>query len=237
MSAIWKVAVKTALVAYSARHNTIQIERTRFLSEEQANIVRATRSQGKTPGQTISRVLQELRDEGQLFFSSAGCYSLGDRSVDVSLEDLPEDLLDDAVLKGTLLLKDVPVSESRSLARIRHGVGALRRATLSNYQTTCALCDIQEKALLVTSHINRWADQIETRGLLTNTICFCCFHDRLFENGFFSLNDDYSVVRKAHVSSECINSWLDSCTFKFRAPLIKPSPSFLKMHRSRCGFN
>jgi hypothetical protein len=237
MSAIWKVAVKEALEAYSTRHNTIQIERTRFLQEEQANIVSMTKSQGKTPGQTISRVLQELRDEGVLFFSSSGCYSLCDRKLDVSLEELPEDLLDAAVLKGNLLLKDVPVSESRSVARIRQGVGALRRATLSNYQTTCALCDIQEESLLITSHINRWADNIETRGLLTNTICFCSFHDRLFENGFFSLNDDYGLIRSPDIRSECINSWLDNCTFKFRSPLIEPSPVFLKVHRNRCGFN
>lgn len=236
MNSSWKTAVKESLERYSTRNRTIQIDRGKFLQEEQLHIINATGSTGRTPGQTISRVLQELRDEGILFFSNSGRYYLSDRYLDVSQEELPEDILNDAVTKGNLLLKDVQVSETAAYARIRKGVGALRKATLSNYRTTCALCDIQEMSLLVTSHINRWADEIETRGLLTNTICFCSFHDRLFEIGFFSLDDDFNVIKRPNIHSLCITKWLDDCTCSFQHPSIEPSRVYLKKHRQRCGF-
>jgi hypothetical protein len=77
LSLNWKTAVREALGRYSERHTTVQIDRAIFLDEEQLNIVNATESSGKTPGQTISRVLQELRDEGVLFFSSSGDHKCG----------------------------------------------------------------------------------------------------------------------------------------------------------------
>jgi len=52
-------------------------------------------------------------------------------------------------------------------------MNALRKKTLANYRESCALCDVNDKGLLVSSHIARWADQPEARGLLSNTICLC----------------------------------------------------------------
>ena len=75
----WKEAVKISLENYSLRHGTILIDRRKFLGEEQQRIVNLSNSNGKTPSQTISRVLQELRDQGLLFFSSAGRYVLTDK--------------------------------------------------------------------------------------------------------------------------------------------------------------
>ena len=237
MSKDWKITVKNALWRYSDRHRTIQIDRANFLEEEQENIVELTGSAGRTPGQTISRVLQELRDDGVLFFSNSGRYALRNRPLDISIEDAPADILDDAVASGTLLLKDVETTDNVARVRIRQGMNALRKATLLNYQETCALCDIQDTSLLVTSHIARWSDQVEARGLLANTICFCSFHDRLFEFGYFSLDSDLKVIRKADISSRCINTWLDDCTFKFGHSSVVPSEKYLAAHRHRTGFN
>lgn len=235
MSLNWRLAVVEALDRYTLRHTTVQIDRALFLEEEQVNIVNSTKSLGKTPGQTISRVLQELRDDGVLFFSSSGRYSLCNRTLDVLSEELPDDVLDDAIVKGNLLLNDIQVYDINAQVRIRQGVRALRRATLSNYGTTCALCDIRDRPLLVTSHIARWADQPEARGLLGNTICFCSFHDRLFEHGFFSFDDELKVIRQPNIASKCINEWLNNCTFQFRLPSIEPSRIYLKAHRKRSG--
>lgn len=237
MSIDWKTAVRSALWKYSDRHATIQIDRTNFLSEEQENIVRLTGSTGKTPGQTISRVLQELRDDGDLFFSNSGRYALRNRPLDISIEDAPADILEDAIAAGTLLLKDVETSDTVAQVRIRQGMNALRKATLLNYQETCALCDIHDASLLVTSHIARWSDQADARGLLANTICFCSFHDRLFEFGYFSLDNDLEVIRKANISSNCVKTWLDDCTFKFRHSSVMPSQKYLADHRKRTGFD
>ncbi len=237
MTTSWKQAVKDAIERYSRRHKTVQIDRGKLLAEEQARMVATTSSVGRTPAQTISRILQELRDDGFLFFSSSGRYTINDKNFDVLSEDAPDDALEHAAAKGRLILSDVSATDVAGQARIRRGVAALRYATLANYAHSCALCDIRETPLLVTSHVARWADRPEARGMLSNTICFCRFHDSLFENGFFSLDDRYRIVRRSGIRSRCILTWLDTCTFAFRTPTIAPSPNYLREHRDRTGLS
>lgn len=231
----WTDAVKAALQRYSTTHATIQIDRTAFLREQLPQIVHDTSSTGKTPHQTVSRVLQELRDAGALYFSSSGKYVLNGIQLDVVAEDAPEDVLENAARHGGLTLKDVAVSDAVGEIRIRRGVGALRSATLANYQHRCALCDICEASLLVTSHIARWADRPEARGLLANTICFCSLHDRLFEHGFFTLSEAYRVVCRPNIASRSISTWLTTCTTPFAVPQVLPAPLYLKEHQERTG--
>ena len=75
----WREAVIAALHRYSARHDTKVITRQGLIAEELSQIVNVTTSEGITPAQTLSRVLQELQDEKILYFSSRGTYVLLDR--------------------------------------------------------------------------------------------------------------------------------------------------------------
>lgn len=231
----WREAVISALERYSLRHKTVQVERSNFIDEELARIVADTKSLGKTPEQTASRVLQELRDEGFLFFTSAGRYVLNRTNIEVTAEDLPDDALANAVKAGNLSFNDIETNCEIGKARLRKGMNALRNATLSNYNNHCALCDISDKQMLVTSHIARWADNPEARGKLTNTICFCCFHDRLFEYGYFSLTDKLQLIIKKEIESRSIQNWINYCSSDFRVPTCRPDSLFLGEHRRRVG--
>jgi hypothetical protein len=231
----WKNAVKQALNTYSLRHSSVLIDRAGFLNEQLSVIVISTGSLGKTPSQTVSRVLQELRDEGYLYFSKSGSYVLNHQQLDAANEDVPEDVLDNALNLNTLQLKDVDAFDKVQLGRIRSGIAALRKATLQNYNSSCALCDVKEGPLLVTSHIARWADRPEARGNLSNTICFCAFHDKLFESGYFALSDSFDVIRKPGYFGAAISVWMESHTIQFKAPYRPPSIEFLSDHRHRVG--
>lgn len=132
----------------------------------------AVGSVGRTPSQTVSRVLKELRDEGKLFFSSAGVYVLTDQPIDLGREDVADDIVENAIVRDALLIPDVPVRVEVGEARLRIGRIALRRLTLANYGGQCALCDTRDPLLLVTSHVARWTDRPDARGKLSNTICF-----------------------------------------------------------------
>ena len=66
----WKNAVSLALQQYSTRNSTVKIIRKNFIEQEIQSIINHTGRSGKTPTQTVSRVLQELRDDGVLFFSN-----------------------------------------------------------------------------------------------------------------------------------------------------------------------
>ena len=158
--------------------------------------------------------------------------------IDASAEDLPEDVLENAIANDSLILKDVETASAVGASRIRIGVAVLRKKTLLNYSNCCALCDINDKRLLVTSHIARWADNPDARGLLSNTICFCTLHDKLFENGYFSMKDNLHLLWKSHQKIKAIEIWRNDCTEKFKLPLYKnPNPIFIQQHRIRTGFH
>ncbi len=237
MSLTWKNAVLLALQRYSARNSTVKVTREKFIKEEIKNIVANTESLGKTPSQTVSRVLQELRDEKVLFFSkNSGEYILNNIKINVGTEDFLEDILENAIVNEKLIFQDVETSSAVVASRIRIGMEALRKKTLSNYRNCCALCDIDDERLLVTSHIARWADNPSARGLLSNTICFCTLHDKLFENGYFSIRDDISLVWAIRQNASAINVWKNDCTKNFKLPIHKhPSPNFMRQHRIRVG--
>lgn len=198
----------------------------------------AVGSVGKTPAQTVSRVLQELRDEGKLFFSSGGIYVLTDQAVDLTLEDLSEDIVENAVARDALLVPDVLVRVEISEARLRIRQNVLRRLTLANYRGQCAVCDTDDPCLLVTSHVARWADRPDARGKLSNTICFCALHDRLFEHGYFGFQDDFQLIVRPAVGGVAVRIWLEQCTTEFQRPnAYSPMVEFLREHRWRVGLS
>ena len=43
------------------------------------------------------------------------------------------------------------------------------------------------------AHIARWADKPELRGNLRNGLCLCLLHDKAFEAGIFTIDEDYRI--------------------------------------------
>ena len=122
----WNDVVLSSLKSYRDRRGTPVIERKAFLDEEKANIESATGTSGATPEQTVSRVLQELRDAGTLEFLGRGRYRLLDSPIDVEREDLPDeamglgDIRREDVL-GAIALLDDPVEGPRLLDELHFG--------------------------------------------------------------------------------------------------------------------
>lgn len=236
MSITWHESVIAGLRRYTLRNQTSKVERKPFLAQELHTMSVAVGSAGRTPAQTVSRILQELRDQGRLYFSSGGVYVLTDQPVDLAREDLAEDIVENAIVRDALVIPDVSVSVKLGQARQRVGQDALRRLTLANYGGQCSLCDTCDPVLLVASHIARWADRPDVRGRLSNTICFCAMHDRLFEHGYFGLQDDLRLIRRIDVSGLAVRTWLEQCTTAFVRPKnYLPMSEFLREHRVRVG--
>lgn len=232
---LWTDAVLHALHRFSAKHLTRNIDRQALIDEELDQIVTDTGSSGATPSQTLSRVLQELRDNKLIEFIGQGNYLLLDTPMDVESETLPDEALDIAIRQGKLRLGILPASNQMALARRRKGQHRIRVATLDDYGHRCAFCEINKRSLLVASHIARWRDDPEGRGNLTNVICACRFHDTLFEFGYFSLSNEYQILKTTKVVGSTLALLLDHTT-KFRPPSIfQPAPEFLYKHRLRTG--
>jgi putative restriction endonuclease len=54
-------------------------------------------------------------------------------------------------------------------------------------------CNIQDSRFLVGAHIARWSDNEKLRGQLGNGLCLCLMHDRAFELGIFTLDDQRRI--------------------------------------------
>jgi hypothetical protein len=228
----WCEAVLSALHRQASKNDNAIITRQQLLDEELPMIISETNSKGVTPEQTLSRTLQELRDDKQLYFFGDGSYLLLSYPLDIDKVDLPDDVVDAAIEDGDLKFKNVSTSDDQVLARRRKGQARIRQLTLDNYGHQCALCDVNIDSLLVASHIVRWADDIEARGDLTNIICLCCFHDALFEQGYIYLTNDYEVRMKSS-SSKTVTLNLNVIS-GFRLPKdFPPELDYLQQHRRR----
>lgn len=64
-------------------------------------------------------------------------------------------------------------------------------------------CPVTDTRFLVGSHIARWSDNESLRGELGNGLCFCLVHDKAFEIGLFTIDEQYRVfVNPKEITSE-----------------------------------
>jgi putative restriction endonuclease len=73
---IWKNAVRNAILRVCKLRSDKTFTRHELISRELDNIKSETDSNGKTPEQTLSRILQDLRDIGEIKFLGRGHYRL-----------------------------------------------------------------------------------------------------------------------------------------------------------------
>jgi hypothetical protein len=185
------------------------------------------------------RILQSVpnnEDAGQLESDGGECSpEQVARRLNVEDLDLTDEAIDEALRANRLRIGIVATGSEEAYARRRKGQERLRKLTLDNYGGCCAVCDVTDPALLVTSHVVRWADAPEHRGNLANVICLCRIHDALFEAGYWSLGDGLELLKKEPVTSETIRHLLQRMT-SFSRPLnFCPSACFVRRHRERFG--
>ena len=73
----WPIAVMEAIERVCSRRQSKIFDRRTLIEEELGQIIRDTGTKGATPRQTLSRVLQQLRDQGDIkFLDGRGTYQL-----------------------------------------------------------------------------------------------------------------------------------------------------------------
>ena len=87
----WRDETIAALTRMSIRHQSNFFTRRQIIEEELGRIAEAVQTAGRTPAQTLSRVLQDLRDEGYLEFDGHGGYTLLDSTFEPTAFDIPTD--------------------------------------------------------------------------------------------------------------------------------------------------
>ena len=91
--------------------------------------------------------------------------------------------------------EDLPEGKEReSIVRKRINQNFFREMILTGYRCRCAICSLPESNLLVASHIIPWSVNISLRMNPRNGICMCSLHDKAFDRGLISVNDDYRLL-------------------------------------------
>lgn len=158
--------------------------------------------------------------------------------LNVNVEDLEEYHLATGNEKEILLKVNFKENDGKDVLRTikaRQGQYKLRKVLLQNYQSKCAMCEINHPKLLITSHIKTWSvSSADERINPANSILLCKLHDGLFEYGFISLTNDYKVLYSPSFNFEGQGIGKN---ITFTKPIYDmPSNEFLKEHRVKHGY-
>jgi putative restriction endonuclease len=108
-----------------------------------------------------------------------------------------------------------------------------RKLILASYENKCALTGITTPELLVASHIIPWSVNQEARTNPTNGICLNALHDRAFDEGLITFDNDYSVLFSPVLPAETRNALASFGASKMRLPArFVPDRKFIEYHRA-----
>jgi putative restriction endonuclease len=138
---------------------------------------------------------------------------------------------------------DEPSPESRvgeeieRTVRTRVNQGFFRRMILASFNERCCVTGLSVPELLVASHIKPWAVDPRNRMNPQNGLCLNALHDRAFDRGLITLNDDCRVVVSGNVRSGSRDSAETQLLFRYEGQRIElpsrflPDAAFLTYHR------
>ncbi len=159
----------------------------------------------------------------------------------------------DEKLLSLILRKNVPDASSHGKditptsevwRRVKQRIGQMQFScnVKKNYRFQCCFpdCNVTDPNFLIGSHIARWVDNSDKRGSISNGLCLCVFHDKAFENGYFSLDDKYCVIVSNNPeiqNSKIFTDYIKPFEHKeIGYSKVRPDKDSLKEHRFRCNF-
>lgn len=149
-------------------------------------------------------------------------------------------LLNDKKSSNNLLdedANDYSIENAKREISVRLNQSKFRTSVLTNFENKCCLSGIAESNLLIASHIIPWANRIETRLDPGNGLCLMVLYDKLFDKGYFTLDDNLKVIitkKNPNLSLET-QKWLQSIEGKqiYSPSKFLISKTALKYHRER----
>ena len=182
MRKTWRDAVWEAVQRQSRKNAAFT--RQQLIDRELDTIVNEVGSEGATPAQTLSRILQELRDQSVLIFDGGGHYrvSVGLVGVDV----------DTAV-----------ATEVKRLQNCRIGQSGFRRRLEARWNATCPMTGIADRELLRAAHVVPWnrCENAEERGSVDNGLLLSALWDAAFDKGLVAFDDDGAAMFATRINA------------------------------------
>jgi len=140
----------------------------------------------------------------------------------------------DILRKIELLSKN---SEGTAQVKTRKVQSFFRKAVLSSYNESCCICKLSHPRLLCASHIIPWSDDESNRANPSNGLCLCAIHDRAFDQGLITIDENYCVTGSNELRAEKSGKVCETYFENFIGREITlpdkflPNQVFLKHHR------
>ena len=132
---------------------------------------------------------------------------------------------------------NLPIGEDRVItATTRIGQRFFRSAVLSAYNGQCCITGLAIPQLLIASHIVPWHHDAANRTNPQNGLLLSALHDRAFDAGLLTINDDMTV-RVSHRQNAVAGGFFTTAIGSYDGQLIAlpekfaPHQDFLSYHR------
>ena len=122
------------------------------------------------------------------------------------------------------------------ITKVRVGQQFFRDTILANYRSRCCVCGMSIPRLLIASHIIPWRDREDLRLNPHNGLCMCALHDKAFDTGLLTVNEQYQVIVSKQVSTYLPDDSVETSIIRYHENMIllpdkfMPDPIFLKYH-------
>jgi len=190
----WKDATLQALTRMSLRHQRNFFHRSEIIQEELENIVYAVGSVGRTPAQTLSRVLQELRDDGFLDFDGQGGYTLLNSLSTPMTADIPEEYT----------IPDRTPTTVHRILRNSKIIAELKRL----YSFRCQLCstriELPSGYYCEAHHLKPLGRPHNGPDVKNNIVVVCPNHHVMLDYGAIALNESVFKLKRHAISAKFI---------------------------------
>ena len=131
----------------------------------------------------------------------------------------------------------IPTGEDRTIiTTARVGQRFFRNAVLAAYNERCCITGLSIPTLLVASHIIPWRHDIANRTNPRNGLLLSALHDKAFDNGLITVDDDMTV-RVSNRYTRCPDSYFTESIQHYhgrdiiRPEKFAPDRDFLSYHR------
>lgn len=136
-------------------------------------------------------------------------------------------------------INTLPGLDGVSLSHYRINQSFFRHSVLSAYNNTCCITGLSEMKLLVASHIKPWAkcENGNERTKTENGLCLNALHDKAFDNGLLTLDENLRVVLSGALKSAVQCEVFKDYFVRYEGKQISlpergsPSEEFLSYHR------
>ena len=119
--------------------------------------------------------------------------------------------------------------EREAIVRVRVNQGVFRERMLKEYGH-CCLCNVSEPKLLIASHIKPWAVAEASEKLdINNGFLMCPDHDKLFDQGWISFDDEGKILISSRLQEEDRKSLKVNPNMEIK--IREGSKKYLEYHR------